>query len=450
MVCTQQKPISVSAFALQKFESCFLRGKDAILTLSECQLVSALIYVIGHPHALSGRLHPVTSLVCYDRMAAALFQATRHILQQRLVLGDPLCYHLLEGCSHDHHLSSLYAPLDHIPVRPFYGEVCRVLVAWKTELRFPVRFPSLELLPEIPEVGDVAARLHDLTPKVVDLVEAVLSKALPFDLICEELIQILQALAVDGVLRCLRLRRTFATLEAVCKHHCFPVDKGTLEDTFNTVYKGNLTAGARALAKHCHRETAGAFWGGELRGSEANKNSQANAVLRKLLDGAAWLNIHLLPHNHPCFEVRTHEGYGARWVYERVPAPSSGHVECLTPGAAADAGPCPMRGTPGTEMGGALCSAMEGSLSAAPEAAFPAAAPGTCPDTSGSPVDAPRGTPFGATDCSGDPCRGVLHPPAGLASIAAVAVGDIQRWNVTFRGFLEPPMPDGHDVGWRH
>ena len=78
--------------------------------------------------------------------------------------------------------------------------------------------------------------------------------------------------------------------------------------------KSALTVSARALAKHAQRCSAG-FWGGAAyKGKDIDKNLAAEEVLGRLLDGAAWLNCHQLPHNKETFELRNASGYGARWV----------------------------------------------------------------------------------------------------------------------------------------
>lgn len=74
-----------------------------------------------------------------------------------------------------------------------------------------------------------------------------------------------------------------------------------------------LTVGARALAKHSHRDLRGSFWL-PLGGTEAAKNLTARQCLQRIVDTAVWLNTHCMPGGVPTFEVRTREGYGARWA----------------------------------------------------------------------------------------------------------------------------------------
>lgn len=72
-----------------------------------------------------------------------------------------------------------------------------------------------------------------------------------------------------------------------------------------------LTVGARAWAKHSHRDSS--KWWGECKGSEAVKCDAANKLLEKLLADAVWVNCHWLPHDEVVVEVRVKEGFGARW-----------------------------------------------------------------------------------------------------------------------------------------
>jgi hypothetical protein len=82
-------------------------------------------------------------------------------------------------------------------------------------------------------------------------------------------------------------------------------------------------AGARALAKHCHRDVSGEWWP-RMAGSEATKNEAARSMLRRLLSAAVWLNLHQLPpFDSPCcvLEVRTAQVSGR--------AGAQGGVHCL-------------------------------------------------------------------------------------------------------------------------
>ncbi|DBA04500.1 TPA: hypothetical protein N0F65_011048 [Lagenidium giganteum] len=77
-----------------------------------------------------------------------------------------------------------------------------------------------------------------------------------------------------------------------------------------------LTVGAKAFSKHCQRSADG--WWGTIKGNDIAKNAVALQKLLEILDSAVWKNIHSLPHAQATMEVRTAEGYGARWyVHDR-------------------------------------------------------------------------------------------------------------------------------------
>ena len=97
-----------------------------------------------------------------------------------------------------------------------------------------------------------------------------------------------------------------------------PPDIPSLVRSFNDQHqKGGkhhpLTVGARALAKHSIRDKSTGWWG-EARGGDAEKNAAALKVLLRVLEGGVWANSHCLPGGLEVFEVRTGEGYGARWT----------------------------------------------------------------------------------------------------------------------------------------
>ncbi|EDQ84608.1 uncharacterized protein MONBRDRAFT_39237 [Monosiga brevicollis MX1] len=86
--------------------------------------------------------------------------------------------------------------------------------------------------------------------------------------------------------------------------------------TFNALHKpdsaARLSQGARALSKHCHRDTSSQFWG-VARGPEPAQNEHALEVLARLVTNVAWINVHELPHATQVVEIRNAEGYGMRW-----------------------------------------------------------------------------------------------------------------------------------------
>jgi len=120
--------------------------------------------------------------------------------------------------------------------------------------------------------------------------------------------QILEYLRVRGILTLLRVRQTVGSTDE------FPPGPRTLLASFNKPFTDGvpLSTGARALSKHSHRSTEG--WWGNVKGNDSQKNGNADRVIQKLLLDASWINVHQLPHEVYVFEIRTNEGYGARWT----------------------------------------------------------------------------------------------------------------------------------------
>lgn len=47
--------------------------------------------------------------------------------------------------------------------------------------------------------------------------------------------------------------------------------------------------------------------------SDSSKNQAASETIESLLHACCWMNVHLTQPYGPVFEIRVHEGYGARW-----------------------------------------------------------------------------------------------------------------------------------------
>jgi hypothetical protein len=60
--------------------------------------------------------------------------------------------------------------------------------------------------------------------------------------------------------------------------------------------------GARALTKHAHRSSEG-FWG-LAKGTEIEKNENADSVANIIVDECVWINAHILPHSEMIIEVK--------------------------------------------------------------------------------------------------------------------------------------------------
>ncbi|KAK6989115.1 hypothetical protein BgiMline_012313, partial [Biomphalaria glabrata] len=120
--------------------------------------------------------------------------------------------------------------------------------------------------------------------------------------------EILLLLGLRGILDLLGIRKTVGTKEML------PPSRKLLLASFTAKHSPNseLTVGARALAKHFHRDKSDSWWG-NCSGSEAEKNRHALQIMQNVLDNAVWINIHWLPHDVFIIEARQDQGYGLRW-----------------------------------------------------------------------------------------------------------------------------------------
>lgn len=77
--------------------------------------------------------------------------------------------------------------------------------------------------------------------------------------------------------------------------------------------KSQLSVAARARSKHAHRGKDHFF--GVVSGPPTKQNVETQEILVRLLENAAWINIHAFGGNDgdPFLEVRVASGYGARW-----------------------------------------------------------------------------------------------------------------------------------------
>lgn len=202
--------------------------------------------------------------------------------------------------------------LSPMPLKPYYLDLAKVLSIWATTGEFPISFVSMEgqgLLANVDNVSPMRA----LTPVVLETfhkfnstADANVQQALLHDL--------LEKMGLRGILTCLRLRQTFKSVED------FPPSCERLIQALNAPHASSspstrITVGGRALSKHGHRAADG--WWGTSSGAEEVKNKNAERVTRKIFSQAAWINLHMLPHDIATYEVRTKEGYGARWTISK-------------------------------------------------------------------------------------------------------------------------------------
>lgn len=127
-----------------------------------------------------------------------------------------------------------------------------------------------------------------------------------------------------GILALLGMRRTVGTASIISSNdnafesYLLPPSSRELLDASCKLHKPNtkssLTVGARALTKHADRGQSRFY--GNIQGSESAKNEHAEQIVKELIQKAAWINIHNFggtEASRPVVEVRTDEGYGARW-----------------------------------------------------------------------------------------------------------------------------------------
>jgi len=212
-----------------------------------------------------------------------------------------------------------------IPKKFLVKEIARALVEWQRIGECPIKFLTMFLLTE---TENDASRLETFTPLFKEVISNWENKDL--DTRATGLGELLKSITKKGICTLLKLRRTQGSL---C---CFPVGIGTLLKACNSLHapesSAKLTVAGRALSKHAQRSTDG--WWGEALGPENIKNFRAEKVIMQILRNATWINIHSLPHELPILEVRTAEGYGARWLADGAqfrgflePQMQDGHVK---------------------------------------------------------------------------------------------------------------------------
>eukprot|EP00026_Physarum_polycephalum_P009597 Phypoly_transcript_09725.p1 GENE.Phypoly_transcript_09725~~Phypoly_transcript_09725.p1 ORF type:complete len:299 (+),score=24.64 Phypoly_transcript_09725:114-1010(+) len=191
------------------------------------------------------------------------------------------------------------------PTKPLVVEIAKSFVEWERLGECPVRFLAMTLLVE---TENDPARIQTFTPLFLSQITNWEAKDLASR--AEAVGLVLKSLTKKGICTLLKLRRTQGS------QCCFPVGLGTLLKACNSLHApesaARLTVAGRALSKHAQRSVDG--WWGEAQGTEILKNSRAEKMILKILQNATWINIHSLPHELPCLEVRIAEGYGARWL----------------------------------------------------------------------------------------------------------------------------------------
>ncbi|KAL5474009.1 hypothetical protein EMCRGX_G028579 [Ephydatia muelleri] len=195
------------------------------------------------------------------------------------------------------------------PLHPLYTRISLALASWMITGTCPVlRLPPMFLLNEEVSLKERQQRIDNVTSKLTGA--STLWEMWSRDEQKHFLVDVLAKLGLRGVLDLLGVRQTVGSADLL------PPPRETLLSTFNALHSppSKLTVGARALAKHHHRDDT-AHWWGDSTGTDLVKNQHAMEVVSKVMDNAVWINIHGLPHDVKVIEMRTIEGYGARWLY---------------------------------------------------------------------------------------------------------------------------------------
>lgn len=167
-----------------------------------------------------------------------------------------------------------------------------------------------------------------------------------------------------------------------------PPRRRTLLAAFERLHApGRARITVGARALAKHSHRASEGWWGTSTGSEAAKNEWGLRTVKRIIDGCTWMNVHLLPHATAIFEARLPAGYGARW--------------------------------------------------AVGSAAYTGVGAASAPSSGG-------GHTIDATD--GESCDAGAEATTDSTGSTLAMSGE----EASFRGFLEPPMPDGHTRGWKH
>ncbi|KAL4240260.1 hypothetical protein ACF0H5_001054 [Mactra antiquata] len=194
------------------------------------------------------------------------------------------------------------------PSHPLFKQISSMLQKWMDTSHCPILdLPKYDLLDEQQYVESRAAVISAITPLLVGLNS--LYTMWSEDEIKFRIRDILVQLGKRGLLDLLGIRKTVGTKDL------WPPSRSQLVASFCELHsaKAELTVGARALAKHHHRDQTDSWWG-TCTGSEKQKNENAFTLMNKVLDNATWINIHWLPQQIFVIEARVIEGYGLRWT----------------------------------------------------------------------------------------------------------------------------------------
>ncbi|KAH0460283.1 hypothetical protein IEQ34_010946 [Dendrobium chrysotoxum] len=124
---------------------------------------------------------------------------------------------------------------------------------------------------------------------------------------------LLSGLGCEGVGSLLGMMHTAGTVS-----DALPPPRSHLLSSFMKLHRPNvegstITEAARSLAKHVHRSSE--EWWGSFRG-DSEKNRLASEIVNHLLNECCWMNVYDIQTHNRVFEIRIHEGYGARWSHD--------------------------------------------------------------------------------------------------------------------------------------
>ncbi|OMJ88873.1 hypothetical protein SteCoe_9075 [Stentor coeruleus] len=197
------------------------------------------------------------------------------------------------------------------PSGNYLKQIAKVLELWSQNSQFPIKYTPLSgfsteiTQKELESLSHIPECIANLLTYISDSSALTLAESL------------LISLGPRGILFCLGVRRTQGSTDK----YMIP-QRSIIEKAFSQLYSkeeskssSNLSVGARSLTKHAHRSSEG-FWG-KITGTDNMKNNTAQDILRRLLNEAAWVNVHCLPNEEAILEIRVSQGYGARWIIEK-------------------------------------------------------------------------------------------------------------------------------------
>ncbi|XP_076446448.1 uncharacterized protein LOC143283912 [Babylonia areolata] len=240
--------------------------------------------------------------------ACVLDEYIKEILEEELDRPDRICSDVDLLLEIDGKEANTRNSIFGYPTSPLYKCLALMLNEWMETKHCPaLDLPKYEMLDEKTYTEYRSSVIASVTPMLTGL------KSLWDHWTREEIKyrirEVLLLLGKRGIMDLLGLRKTVGSAEK------FPPSRERLMASFKEKHSPNseLWVGARALAKHYHRDQSTSWWG-NCTGSEKDKNAHALGKVTAILDNATWINIHWLPQDIYILEARQAGGYGARWL----------------------------------------------------------------------------------------------------------------------------------------